>query len=127
MDVQLEDYVPSFELLEALSDAMLLRASGRPGPPCLIGFWNIPWLEADDTHKSLTQVVSADFREIVVSYAVFTEDRRGALPWKALMHGICSRPVPRGFWLEAQSSDTGSGCSADHLSTAPTEALLCTP
>ncbi|CAE7510459.1 unnamed protein product, partial [Symbiodinium sp. KB8] len=85
MDVQLEDYVPSFDLLEALSDALLLRASGRPGPPCLIGFWNIPWLEADDTHKVLTQVVSADFCEIVVSYAVFTEDRRGALPWKALM------------------------------------------
>ena len=85
MELDLEEYVPSFELLEALSDALLLRASDRPGPPCLKGFWSIPWLEADDTHKALTQVVSADFCEIVVSYAVFAEDRKGALPWKALM------------------------------------------
>ena len=105
MEHRLEDYVPFFELLEAFTDALLLRSSGRPGPPCLQSFWKIPWLEADDTHNALTQVVSAEFCELVVGYAVFTEETRVGLAVKG-SSGDGSRPFPKGFRLDAQSSNT---------------------
>ena len=70
-----------FEPLSALARCGVSR---RHAPTVFRAFWEVPWLEADDTHKALSQVVSAEGAEIVVGYAVLMESRKGALPWKAL-------------------------------------------
>ena len=75
-DMDLEAFVPAYNLLDALSNCLLLRAAGCHAPAVLGAFWEVP---------CLSQMVSAEGTEIVIGYAVLAESRKGALPWKALL------------------------------------------
>ena len=76
--------VPSFALLEALSNVPVLRLGNKAPPPCLRPFWEVCWGELYGWNDLLRQAAWHDFVEALVSHVLLTGKARPSLPWRTL-------------------------------------------
>ena len=77
--------VPSFPLLEALSNVLILRLGNKAPPPCLQPFWEVCWGEVYGWHDVLCQAVCHDFVEALVAHVLLAGKKAGpSLPWRTM-------------------------------------------